>query len=354
MTVALRNVSFRYPATGFGVAGVELEIGKGELVALIGASGSGKSTILKLVAGFERPSGGRVLIAGADVTGLPPRARNVGVVFQNYALFPIMSVAENVAYPLKVRGVEPRARRARALEMLERVGLLAFADRSPVTLSGGQQQRTALARALVFQPSALLLDEPLSALDAALRAGMRDEIRRLQLEHGIATLHITHDQEEALSLADRVAVIEGGRLVQIAEPRALYDRPRTRSVAAFVGQANLWDGRLVSETEVHVAFGVLSVEPGHGRSRGEAVTVLVRPERVRAAAGPGGVNSFACRVTRDRFLGPVRRFDADLGAATVLGETSERGAIPAIQIPPEHVQLLPGAASESNEGGQRP
>jgi putative spermidine/putrescine transport system ATP-binding protein len=354
MTIALRDVSFRYPGTGFGVTGVDLEIGAGELVALIGASGSGKSTVLKLVAGFERPDAGRVLIDGRDVTALPPRGRSLGVVFQNYALFPIMSVAENVAYPLKVRGVERAKRRRQAVDMLERVGLAGFADRSPTMLSGGQQQRVALARALVFNPAALLLDEPLSALDASLRAGMRDEIRRLQQEQGIATLHITHDQEEALSMADRVAVIEKGRLVQVATPREIYDRPATRSVAAFVGQSNLWDGVLTSETEVRVSFGALRVAPGHGRASGERVTVLVRPERVYATAAPDGVNTFACRVVRDRFLGPVRRFDAEIGAATVLGETSEPDEIGAIRIAPEHVQLLPTEPNPDTQTRRNP
>ncbi|MGH7052026.1 MAG: ABC transporter ATP-binding protein [Steroidobacteraceae bacterium] len=340
MTVELHGVSFHYPGSGFGVTEVELAIGAGELLALIGPSGSGKSTVLKLVAGFERPDVGTVAIDDRNVTEWPARRRNLGVVFQNYALFPIMSVLDNVAYPLKVRGVPGGQRRRRALEMLERVGLARFAGQPPTMLSGGQQQRVALARALVFNPAALLLDEPLSALDASLRAEMRDEIRRLQREQGIATLHITHDQEEALSMADRVAVIEAGRLIQVATPRDLYNHPATRSVAAFVGQSNLWDGTVVDEITVRVAFGTLRVSHGHGHAVGERVIVLVRPEWVRAVAEPGRVNSFRCRMARDRYLGSVRRFDADLGAATVLGETREDGEISTIEIPPEHVQLL--------------
>ncbi|MGH7104586.1 MAG: ABC transporter ATP-binding protein [Acetobacteraceae bacterium] len=354
MTVALHGASFRYPASGFGVSEIELTIGAGELLALIGPSGSGKSTVLKLIAGFERPDTGRVELDGRDVTGLASRRRNLGVVFQNYALFPIMSVLDNVAYPLKVRGVPRAARRRRALEMLERVGLARFADRPPTMLSGGQQQRVALARALVFNPAALLLDEPLSALDASLRAEMRDEIRRLQREQAIATLHITHDQEEALSMADRVGVIEAGRLIQVAPPREIYKHPANRTVAAFIGQSNLWEGVVRDETTIRVPFGTLRVISGHGRAIGEAVTVLVRPERVSVTAARGSTNSFPCRLVRDRYLGPVRRFDAELGAVTVLGETHEEGEITTIAIAPEHVQLLPSHSTTTQQTRRNP
>ncbi|HJS32629.1 MAG TPA: ABC transporter ATP-binding protein, partial [Alphaproteobacteria bacterium] len=202
-TLILDGVAFAYTGSPFRLTDIELTVAPGELVAVIGASGCGKSTVLKLVAGFLAPHRGRVLVDDADVTAMPPRVRNLGVVFQSYALFPHMTAWENVGYPLKVRGVAAGERRQRALRMLDVVGLSDFAHRRPPELSGGQQQRVALARALVFRPRALLLDEPLSALDAALRIEMRDEIRRLQREHAIATLHITHDQEEALSMADR-------------------------------------------------------------------------------------------------------------------------------------------------------
>jgi putative spermidine/putrescine transport system ATP-binding protein len=340
MSLQVQDVAFRYPRTGAGVAGIDLEVRPGELLAVIGASGSGKTTLLRLVAGFLAPDRGRVVIDGRDVTARPARERDLGVVFQTYALFPHMTVAENVAYPLKVRGVPTAGRRRAALEMLARVGLGGFADRRPATLSGGQQQRVALARALVFRPKALLLDEPLSALDAALRLSMRDEIRRLQREQGIATLHVTHDQEEALSMADRVAVMEAGRLLQVAPPRDLYDAPATRAVAAFVGHANIWDGRAAGPAEVATPLGVLATRP-HGLPLGAPVAVLVRPERVVVDPSPGALNRFAGRLVRDRFLGAVRRFDLDVGGATIQGETAHRGEIAAVLIPPEDVRLLP-------------
>jgi putative spermidine/putrescine transport system ATP-binding protein len=343
MTVRLENVSFTYPGTQIGVLDVNLTVPRGELVAIIGASGSGKTTLLNLVAGFLIPTAGRIYLDDEDVTQLPPRTRNLGMVFQSYALFPHLSVVDNVAYPLKVRGMANTERRKLAHAMLQRVGLADFALRKPGSLSGGQQQRVALARALVFEPQALLLDEPLSALDAALRVDMRDQIRGLQQQQGIATLHITHDQEEALSIADRVGVIERGQLVQLDTPRNLYDRPLTRSIAAFVGHANLWDGEVTGPETVRVSFGTLRSGP-HGRSVGERCVVLVRPECVALGHGDGGENSFDCRITRDRFFGAIRRYDAIIGdQGTLLGETGERGDITAVHIPARHVQLLPGA-----------
>ena len=205
MKISLQKITFTYPHTPYGVFDIDLEIQEGELLAVIGSSGSGKTTILKLIAGFEHPQKGTLLLGDRPVQDLPPSRRNLGVVFQSYALFPLMTTVENVAYPLKVRGVPKEERLGKALEMIRRVGLEAFADRYPSTLSGGQQQRVALARALVFHPNALLLDEPLSALDAKLRIEMRDEIKNLQRQNGITTIHVTHDQEEALSIADRVA-----------------------------------------------------------------------------------------------------------------------------------------------------
>jgi putative spermidine/putrescine transport system ATP-binding protein len=340
MSIQIEDVTYTYPKGAAGVFDVSLEIAPGELVAIIGASGSGKTTLLRLVAGFLRPQRGVIRLNGKDVTTLAPRQREVGVVFQNYALFPHLSVVDNVAYPLKVRGVAPGERRRQAAEMLERVGLAGFETRAVTQLSGGQQQRVALARALVFQPRALLLDEPLSALDASLRMGMRDEIRRLQRQHRIATLHITHDQEEALSMADRVAILERGRLVQVDTPRRLYDFPRTRDIAAFVGRANLWPGRLTAPDRVRVEFGELILDPQE-RSVGQACWVLVRPEQVRTGPAANGVNTFACVVERDRFMGSVRRYDARVGGSLIEGETSHRGQITVVHIPPEHVQLLP-------------
>lgn len=340
MSIRIDNVDFSYPGTDVGVFGVDLEVADGELVAVIGPSGSGKTTLLKLIAGFEHPRSGRIWLGDEDVTGLSVRQRHLGVVFQSYALFPHMTAWQNVAYPLKIRGVPRPERRRLAVEALARVGLERFAQRRPATLSGGQQQRVALARALIFQPKALLLDEPLSALDAGLRSEMRDEILRLQREFNIATVHVTHDQEEALSMADRVAVMEAGRLVQVARPLELYDTPATRNVADFVGQANLWDGVMETGETVRVPFGLLKAAP-QGFGPGSPVTVLVRPENVAARPDPGGENAFAGSIVRDRFLGAVRRYDIAVGDQIILGETGLRGPIETVSIRPEHVRLMP-------------
>ncbi len=307
-TIALEGVTYTYPGTDIGVHDINLGIRPGELLAVIGPSGCGKSTLLKIIAGFVQPSHGRVIIGGKDAVGIPPRLRDIGIVFQTYTLFPHMLVWENVAYPLKLRGQDEAARKAKALDILDRVGLNTQANKLPGQLSGGQQQRVALARALVFDPQALLLDEPLSALDAALRVEMRDEIRRLQRMHHIATLHITHDQEEALSMADRVAIMQNGRLVQVDKPHQIYTHPVNRDVADFIGQANLWAGQVTGPAAVATSFATLATPP-HGRAVGEAVDVLVRPEGLRLGRAADGVNSFSGTVTRDRFLGSFRRFD---------------------------------------------
>jgi putative spermidine/putrescine transport system ATP-binding protein len=233
--VSLDRVTFRYPGAQAGVFDVTLDILPGELVVCLGPSGCGKTTLLRLIAGFLKPDAGVIRLNGTDVSTRPSRERECGVVFQAYALFPHMRAWENVAYPLRVRDVPLRERRKRAGEMLELVGLSGYAERLPAQLSGGQQQRVALARALVFGPKALLLDEPMSALDAATRVAMRDEVRRIQREQNIATLLITHDQDEALSLADRIVLQRDGRIAQIGTPREIYDAPADAFVAGFVG-----------------------------------------------------------------------------------------------------------------------
>lgn len=339
-TLTLNGVAFAYPGSPFRLTDIELAVAPGELVAVIGASGCGKSTVLKLVAGFLAPLRGRVLIDGMDVTAMPPRARSLGVVFQAYALFPHMTAWENVAYPLKVRGLAADERRQRAFKMLDVVGLSDFAHRRPPELSGGQQQRIALARALVFQPRALLLDEPLSALDAALRIEMRDEIRRLQREHAIATLHITHDQEEALSMADRIVVMRAGRIEQVGSPRELYERPRTRWVASFVGHSNLWDGVVRAPDAIETPIGIVRMRDA-ALTPGTRATILVRPERIRLGPAADGVNNFTGKVTRDRFLGALRRYDLSVAGGSIVGETADAGAIETVHIPPERVQVIP-------------
>ena len=339
MAIELRDVSFVYPRTDAGIFNINMTVDDGELMAVIGASGSGKTTLLKLVAGIITPLSGNVLIDGEDVTTVPIRKRKLGIVFQSYALFPHLTVEENVAYPLKVRKIPVDERGRKAAQALVRVGLDGFRNRRPMTLSGGQQQRVALARALVFQPRALLLDEPLSALDAGLRSEMRDEIQRLQREQHLATIHITHDQEEALSLADRIAVMENGRLVQVATPQTLYDYPAARSVAAFVGQSNLWEATIESDRTIRLQFGTLQTRP-HDLAAGTQVTALVRPEKIEIGPASDGTNTIEGRLTRDRFLGSVRRFDLKAGNTVFLGETDFRGDIAVVHIQPGNIQLI--------------
>ncbi|WP_398480964.1 ABC transporter ATP-binding protein [Tardiphaga sp.] len=343
MTLRYDNVSFSYPGTSTGVFDISLEIGRGELLAIIGASGSGKSTILKLLAGFIKPDTGRILIDGVDVGHTLPETRRLGVVFQNYALFPHMRLWENVAFPLKVRGIARSERRTRAVEMLDRVGMGKRADDYPTELSGGQQQRVALARALVFEPQGLLLDEPLSALDAGLRMEMRDEILRVQRQAGIATLLVTHDQEEALSIADKVVMMRDGRIVQIGTPRDLYETPADATVAAFVGQSNLWPGEVSADGIVTTAIGRLACDTT-GQGIGTKVTVFVRPERVAPLTGivdASRSNSFAGTMSADRYLGPIRRIDLDVAGGIVRLETHLRGDIAGAEIPRDAIRLLP-------------
>jgi putative spermidine/putrescine transport system ATP-binding protein len=236
--IELRNASRRFGSV-VALDGVSLTIAPGEFFALLGPSGSGKTTCLRLIAGFDRPDSGSIWLDGVDVTGLPPHQRNVNTVFQDYALFPHMSVAENVAYALRVRGIAAAEREQRAREMLSLVQLESFGERRPAQLSGGQRQRIALARALINQPQVLLLDEPLGALDLKLREDMQTELKSLQQRLGITFVFVTHDQGEALSMADRVAVFSQGRIEQLDTPRDLYARPRTAFVADFVGSANV-------------------------------------------------------------------------------------------------------------------
>ncbi|HEY3533754.1 MAG TPA: ABC transporter ATP-binding protein, partial [Casimicrobiaceae bacterium] len=279
--VALEQVTFRYPGTRAGIDDLTLDIARGELVVCIGPSGCGKTTLLRLIAGFLRPDRGVIRIAGEDVSGLPTRERECGVVFQSYALFPHMRVWQNVAYPLRIRGVPAAERRRRAREMLDLVGLAGFEDRLPAQLSGGQQQRVALARALTFGPRALLLDEPLSALDAATRSTMRDEIRRIQREQDIATLLITHDQDEALSLADRIVVMKDGVVQQIGTPEEVYAQPANIHVARFMGYRNVIempvtgerDGQVTLEAPDMKLTGVRKLPLDGGRA-----AVAIRPE----------------------------------------------------------------------------
>jgi putative spermidine/putrescine transport system ATP-binding protein len=305
------EVEFRALTRRFGqvaaLDSLDLAIRPGELLALLGPSGCGKTTALRVLAGFETPDGGSVLVDGTDISGVPAHRRDIGMVFQSYSLFPHLSALDNVAFGLRMRGVGGTERRARAAELLELIGLPQHGDRYPHELSGGQQQRIALARALALRPRVLLLDEPLSALDAKVRVQLREEIRNLQRELGITTLFVTHDQEEALSIADRVAVLRSGRLEQCAEPGELYERPATAFVAEFVGTMNRIPGRTgVDGAAVEVLGQRLPVIGAAPSSA--TVDVLVRPEAVLVEAAPAGT----ALVVGTTFLGAVTRLSVRL------------------------------------------
>jgi iron(III) transport system ATP-binding protein len=303
--VAIEQVSFSYGANLI-IDNVSLDIERGEFFAFLGPSGSGKTTLLRLIAGFGIPSSGRILINERDVTHLPPWSRNVGMVFQNYALWPHMTVAKNVAFGLERRRL-PKAEIARKVaDVLELVDLAVFADRRPAQLSGGQQQRVALARTLVIEPTVLLLDEPLSNLDAKLRIEMRSELRQLQQKVGITTVYVTHDQEDANSVADRIAVLDQGRIQQVGTPVELYDHPASRFVAGFLGTANMIDGQVQADGRFVADGFVLDAAGGVPGS----AAISIRPQDI--TIGPAGSGIRATVINRE-FLGSVTRYRIRIG-----------------------------------------
>ena len=303
--------------------GVSLSVAKSEIVALLGPSGSGKTTVLRLVAGFETPDSGRVAVEGEDVTGLPPERRRFGMVFQHYALFPHMTVGENVAFGLEAQKLPRADVESRVAESLAAVDLQGFERRRIAEISGGQQQRVALARALAPQPRVLLLDEPLSNLDPTLRERTRRELKRIIRAAGITTLFVTHEQEEAFDLGDRVAVMNAGRLEQVGSPEALYEEPATRFVATFVGRASVLPGEwLASRGAVRLETGPVwrAIKAGN-LAEGEAVDVVVRPESLRLLEA-GTPEALPGEVAGRRYAGRVALYDVAVdggGAVEVLG-----------------------------------
>lgn len=303
--IAIEGVSKSYDGVVRVLDGVDLRVEPGELFFLLGGSGCGKTTLLRLVAGFLKPDAGRIRFGDQDVTGLPPERRAIGMVFQNYALWPHLDVAANVAFGLDVRRLPAEEKRQRVGAALEMVGLSGYLQRRIGELSGGQQQRVALARALVLRPAVLLLDEPLSNLDARLRIDMRQEIRRLCKQAGLTALYVTHDQAEALSTADRIALLDSGGVAQVGTPRELYEQPRSQTVATFLGEANLLD---------HAAAERLS-----GTTLPAAARYCVRPERLHLGQG-----TVTARITAGSFQGDRSQWWLDADGLTLT--VSESGA----------------------------
>ena len=291
------------------VSGLDLEIRDGELLALLGPSGCGKTTTLRMIAGFVAPSEGTVRFGERDVTALPVHRRNVGMVFQGYALFPHLTVEQNVAFGLRVRGWEAQRKATKVAEMLRWVQLDAMAQRYPKALSGGQQQRVALARAMAVEPDVLLLDEPFSALDAKLRTQMRTEIRELQQQARITSVFVTHDQDEAMAIADRIGVMNQGKLEQLGSAEDLYERPASRFVATFIGQCNLIEGRVAAPGRFEAADGAVFAFEGP-RPAGPAA-LCVRPERAALhAVPPAGMNTLPVTVRNVTYLGAGTEVEA--------------------------------------------
>jgi putative spermidine/putrescine transport system ATP-binding protein len=303
------------------VKGANLSFSKGEFVTLLGPSGCGKTTILRMIAGFERPTSGTILVEGKDISTLPPNQRQIGMVFQAYALFPNMNVEDNVGFGLRIAGMGRDERRVRVEEMLKLIGLGGYGKRFPFELSGGQQQRVALARALAPRPRMLLLDEPLSALDAKIRVSLRQEIRAIQRDLGITTIFVTHDQEEALSISDRIVVMSAGNIEQVGTPFEIYNKPATRFVATFVGQLNTLSARVDDPARRTVSIDgqpvVVPSLPANARA-GDTVSLTMRPEAVQLANGTARDIVLDGTVADVSFLGSVIRLRVDLGQGSAV------------------------------------
>ena len=309
------------------VRGVNLTVKAGELLTILGPSGCGKTTLLKLVAGFERPDRGRIRLGGNDVTNTPPSRRNIGMVFQNYALFPHMTAARNIAFPLEMRKFTRAEIDARVAQALETVAVKGMGERLPRQLSGGQQQRVALARAIVFDPELLLMDEPFGALDRKLREHMHVELKRLHERLRLTALFVTHDQEEALVLSDRIAIMQAGEIVQVGTPDEIYGQPASRFVASFIGESNLLDGHYLGNGDVQLASG-LRLRAGTRQASGSGmVLVLIRPEAARLLApDEPSDNRFGATVIERIYLGQSAKYRLALddGLELLLRRSADR------------------------------
>jgi iron(III) transport system ATP-binding protein len=353
--VALEGIAKKF-GLFIALRGITLSISPGEFVCFLGPSGCGKTTLLRIIAGLERQNGGRVLMGGRDVSALPPSQRNYGIVFQSYALFPNLTVARNVAYGLETRSVAKALIERRVDELLALVGLAAHKHKYPAQLSGGEQQRIALARALAPSPALLLLDEPLSALDARVRQSLRHEIRALQRRLGVTTIMVTHDQEEALAMADRIVVMNHGVVEQVGAPVEVYTRPRSPFVARFVGQMNFLEA-IAGERSGWARLG--DADMRHGATEpiaaGTRLTLAIRPEEILVGpAAQGSENRLVTRIRAIQFLGPFTRLslalpdgtpalecDVAAGAFAALGATE--GSELALSLRPEALRVFPAA-----------
>ncbi len=348
MRVLIKNLTKKFGETT-ALKDISLEIASQELFFLLGPSGCGKTTLLRLIAGFYQPDGGELLFGEKPMQGVPPHRRNTGMVFQNYALWPHMTVAENVAYGLEVRSTSAAEKKVRVAEALAIVQMEKYSERSPNQLSGGQQQRVALARALVIKPDVLLLDEPLSNLDAKLRLEMREEIRRIHAQTRITTIYVTHDQKEALSLAHRMAVLRDGTVEQIGDPRTVYRAPSNRFVADFIGETNWLPAEVkgTSPEEILLATeaGVFKAVSKSPRVVGEKVWLGFRPEAVEI--GEEKVNSFPTRIAHVSYLGEIEQYGLELSTGTILKAFEQNprairqvGATLAVYVRPQNFLIL--------------
>ena len=312
----INNVSKSFSKNTFAVQDFDLKVDKGELVSFLGPSGCGKTTTLRMVAGFETPTIGKITVNGEDITFKPPNQRDVGMVFQAYALFPNMTVGDNIGFGLKIAKKPAEQITKRVEEMLDLIHMPGYADRYPYQLSGGQQQRVALARALALSPQVLLLDEPLSALDAKIRVSLRAEIRAIQRQLGITAIYVTHDQEEALSISDRVVVMNNARIEQVGQPFEIYNFPKTEFVAQFVGTLNAISAQVVDPVARTLRFeGQLmqTTEDLSGRRAGDRVMIAIRPERFSFALDGKKDNLFNCTIENITFLGSIVRIQVRIG-----------------------------------------